>query len=141
MFISTEMTAWCNGAVGIGLSRLLISKNTNLNCKLDLNNAIIKTIESGFGRNHTLCHGDMGNLDFLIEVNKYDQSYFSDKDLFEYQNAIVKSVYEDGPQCSTNSAVTTFGLMTGIAGVGLQLLRIAYPDEVPSILFIEIPKI
>lgn len=141
-FNSHDMTAWCNGAVGVGLSRLFIGEN--LNCKdkyiNDLKKSIKKTILNGFGRNHTLCHGDLGTLDFLLEVNKLNSELIHKSDLDEIKNAIIKSIFDNGPICSTSSKITTFGLMTGISGIGLQLLKIAYPDIIPSILLIEKPK-
>ena len=29
-----------------------------------------KTLERGFGENHCLCHGDLGNLDFLLQARR-----------------------------------------------------------------------
>jgi lantibiotic modifying enzyme len=37
--------------------------------------------------------------------------------------------------------VETPGLMTGLAGIGYQLLRLAAPDIIPSVLVLEPPKV
>ena len=61
------MTAWCHGAPGIGLGRL-----ASLPClgELEMRQEIAVALETtraqGFGYNHSLCHGDLGNLDLLL---------------------------------------------------------------------------
>ncbi|NJL57749.1 hypothetical protein HC928_23425 [bacterium] len=41
--------------------------------------------------------------------------------------------------CGTPTGVETPGLMMGLAGIGYQLLRLANPQSVPSILTLEVP--
>ncbi len=42
-------------------------------------------------------------------------------------------------RCATPLAVETPGLMTGLAGIGYQLLRLADPASVPSVLDPDLP--
>src|SRR5436309_15958878 len=58
------MTAWCHGASGIGLARLqslAIAESPDIRSEIEV--AIETTLRHGFGHNHSLCHGDLGNLE------------------------------------------------------------------------------
>ena len=52
---------------------------------------------------------------------------------------ILDSIERDGWQCGGPQAVVMPGLMLGIAGIGYQMLRMAEPDIVPSILLLDPP--
>src|SRR5437870_1613255 len=61
--------AWCHGAPGIGLARLLCRRLLDdplLDAEIET--ALRTTMASGFGYNHSLCHGDLGNLELLVEA-------------------------------------------------------------------------
>jgi lantibiotic modifying enzyme len=66
-------TAWCHGATGIGLSRLLYMDSLHDPIiKEEINQAITTTEAVGMGRSHCLCHGDLGNSElFLSSGLKY----------------------------------------------------------------------
>ncbi|NOY84992.1 MAG: hypothetical protein GXO96_09285, partial [Nitrospirae bacterium] len=42
-----------------------------------------------------------------------------------------------GPQCGLPGNVESPGLMTGLAGIGYGMLRLADPDQVPCLLLLE----
>jgi lantibiotic modifying enzyme len=52
---------------------------------------------------------------------------------------ILENIERDGWQCGNPLGVETPGLMTGIAGIGYGLLRLADPDRVPSVLTLQPP--
>ena len=56
-------------------------------------------------------------------------------------SAVLHSIQQAGWQCGTPLQVESPGLMTGIAGIGYGLLRLAYPQAAPSVLTLESPKI
>ena len=67
--------AWCYGAPGVGLSRLSampfsrsIEEREALHREVE--QAVRRTLERGPGQNHCLCHGDLGNLDFLLQAQR-----------------------------------------------------------------------
>jgi lantibiotic modifying enzyme len=65
------VVAWCHGAAGIGLARLRALQHFNdpkLGEEIDV--ALNTTLTRGFGRSHCLCHGDMGNLELLLEAGQ-----------------------------------------------------------------------
>jgi type 2 lantibiotic biosynthesis protein LanM len=132
------MTAWCHGAPGIGISRLA--------CLPHLDDEAIReeiavctrtTLAAGFGGNHSLCHGALGNLDFLLQASRA----LGDDDLeglvYRSAGALLESIETEGWVCGVALGVETPGLMTGLAGIGYELLRLAMPDQVPSVLALE----
>jgi type 2 lantibiotic biosynthesis protein LanM len=138
---SEFMTTWCHGAPGIGLGRLLIwPYNQNGRLRQEINIAVDTTIAQGFGFNHCLCHGDLGNLELLtLAAATFDNaSWRQERDVLA--SAVLNSIEQDGWQCGAPLGVESPGLMTGIAGVGYGLLRLAFPNETPSVLTLEPPK-
>src|SRR5262249_44460724 len=65
---SLAMT-WCYGAPGVGLARRGALRSVeDAILREELARATAITLERGFGSNHSICHGDLGNLDLLLEV-------------------------------------------------------------------------
>jgi lantibiotic modifying enzyme len=137
----TFMTAWCHGAPGIGLGRLAsLPYLGELEMRQEIGVALETTRAQGFGYNHSLCHGDLGNLDLLIEANirlgRVDlQSHIND-----IAAMIVDDMRQNGWRCGNPLGVESPGLMTGLAGMGYELLRLAEPTCVPSVLSLASPK-
>lgn len=130
---------WCHGAPGIGLSRLSITKFLNDGTiQSEIVAALKTTIAKGFGRNHSLCHGDFGNLEFLIEAALLNYKK-STRDMRRIGLAICYDITKRGYRCGNLIGAETPGLMTGLAGIGFGLLRFAKPDVIPSILLLEPP--
>jgi lantibiotic modifying enzyme len=132
---------WCHGAPGIGLSRLrgLRTLEDEL-LRTELATAVETTSTSGFGMNHSLCHGDLGNLELLMAAGEAlgDGERWSQRGS-RLAGAILCSIQETGWQCGTATGVEVPGLMTGLAGIGYGLLRMAAPARVPSVLMLEPP--
>lgn len=131
-------TTWCHGAPGIGLSRLsmLNIKNDPLFEK-EIAAAIQTTLKNGFGLNHSLCHGDLGNLELLLTAgDRVDQDEFN-----RIGAMIVDSIERIGWSTGIPLGIESPGLMTGIAGIGYGLLRLMEPEKVPSVLTLEPPFI
>src|SRR5262249_23034073 len=61
--------AWCYGAPWIGLDRVAAMKYGDQPfVREDLDLAIQAVLKFGMGANHSICHGDLGNLDFLLQA-------------------------------------------------------------------------
>jgi type 2 lantibiotic biosynthesis protein LanM len=136
------MVAWCHGAAGIGLARLaslnLVSDRALVS---EIESALHTTLEQGFGFNHSLCHGDMGNLDALLAAA---QMLPQGQQYTEYVQRIapmlLDSIEAQGWVTGIPQGVETPGLMIGIAGIGYALLRVAAPERVPSVLLLDPPR-
>lgn len=84
--------------------------------------------------NHCLCHGNLGNSELFLTAGGSRKA-----------SAIVQQVLTDYQarrqwRCGLPGGGTTPGLMCGLAGIGYGLLRHAYPDKLPSILNLELPR-
>lgn len=137
-------TAWCHGAIGIGLARLraynIFKKEHYLKLSKNVLDSIQKSIKRIDTSNNTndisLCHGISGAWDLLLYG-----SYFL-KDLSYY-----KTASETAQQATQNfvdfkttwayrdevSSSITPGLMIGLSGIGYCCLRLSHPFISPSI--------
>jgi type 2 lantibiotic biosynthesis protein LanM len=137
-----SMVAWCHGAPGIGLSRFQMRQHLDSQTFLtDVNRSIEVTVKRGFGNNHSLCHGDLGNLELLLTASRSltSQSYRSQ--VSRLSAAIVQSIRKSGCKCGVPLGAETPGLLTGIAGIGYGLLRLVDPDLIPCVLLLEPPPV
>ncbi len=89
-------------------------------------------------RNHSLSEGMAGWSELLLLAQS--PIIVTQTMLDRYATAWLDSIQERGWVCGTPLAVETPGLLNGLAGIGWQLLRLAEPDRVPSILFFDAPK-
>jgi type 2 lantibiotic biosynthesis protein LanM len=133
--------AWCYGAPGIGLARVAAMKHIDHpKVHEDLQRAIRATLQQGPGLNHSLCHGDLGNLDFLLQASEATGSHELAQKVDELANQSITSMKKYGWLCGVPLSVESPALMNGLAGICYGLLRIAVPDRVPSVLTLSPPQ-
>ncbi|MBV9036984.1 MAG: type 2 lantipeptide synthetase LanM family protein, partial [Acidobacteriaceae bacterium] len=134
--------AWCHGAPGIGLGRLLSLRHLDdSKIRAEIDAALKTTVAQGFGRNHSLCHGDLGNLELLLQASQTLGDRRWSVHLERFASIILESIERDGWLCANPLGLQSPGLMTGLAGIGYELLRLAEPVRVPSILALAPPYI
>jgi lantibiotic modifying enzyme len=134
------VTAWCHGAPGVGLSRLCALRRVNSGLLVDEAIAALgNTRAYGFGSNHTLCHGDLGNADILLYAAKALNDVRWSVEANQIAAGVIESASETGWICGNPLGVESPGLMTGIAGIGYTFLRLADPARIPSVLALEPP--
>jgi len=134
---------WCHGAPGIGLSRLRASRI--LGDKHLLDEALVAARTTalrqpsflrGPGANFSLCHGAMGNLDLLLELERGQETVSA----APASSSVVAAVMEHWTSqktwpCGVLNGGETPGLLLGLAGMGYGMLRVARPATTPSVLF------
>jgi type 2 lantibiotic biosynthesis protein LanM len=134
--------AWCYGAPGIGMARAAALKHIDHPVVAqDLERALEATISQGPGTNHSLCHGDLGNLDFLLQAAAATGSAELAQTVDKLANQIVASMKKYGWLCGVPLGVESPALMNGLAGLCYGLLRLADPEHVPSVLTLSPPRI
>jgi lantibiotic modifying enzyme len=134
------MTAWCHGAPGIGLARLcLLPPGGDSGIRAEIDAALRTTLASGFGRNHSLCHGDLGNLELLLQASETLGDPRGQARTYRLAAVLLEGMEREGWRCGNPLGVETPGLMTGLAGIGYELLRLAAPSRVPSVLVLAPP--
>jgi type 2 lantibiotic biosynthesis protein LanM len=137
-----SMTAWCHGAPGVGLARLnCLPYLDNAKIRDEIDIALKSTLEHGFGFNHSLCHGDLGNLELLLQASLVLKDPQWKNQVDRYATIILSSIDRHGWLCGVPLEVEVPGLMTGLAGIGYELLRLAEPELIPSVLVLEPPRL
>ncbi len=135
------VTAWCHGAPGIGLARLnSLKRREDPLTRAEVEAAVRTTIAYGVGRNHSLCHGDLGNLELLLQATQILDLPMHRVQLDRLASRVLQDIRQHGWICGVPQGVESPGLMTGLAGIGYGLLRLADPMCVPSVLTLESPK-
>jgi type 2 lantibiotic biosynthesis protein LanM len=133
-------TAWCHGAPGIGLARLgSLSLLDDAAIRAEIRAALQTTLAQGFGLNHSLCHGDLGKLELLLQASRVLADSQWSAHVSRTAALVLQSISRDGWQCGNTFHLESPGLMTGLAGIGYGLLRLAEPARVPSVLLLAPP--
>ncbi|MDP9370656.1 MAG: hypothetical protein M3Q03_20715, partial [Chloroflexota bacterium] len=95
------------------------------------------TLTHRFAGSHCLCHGALGNLELVLQAATALGEPRWRGELARWSAIVLASVAHDGARCANRLAVESPGLMTGLAGIGYGLLRLAAPTRVPSVLLLE----
>jgi type 2 lantibiotic biosynthesis protein LanM len=131
---------WCHGAPGIALGRLMSLQHLDDPAiRSDAEIALETTVRRGFGMNHSLCHGDLGNLEPVLIASQL----LGGARWPSYAAAISSDVLQRvnrGWVCGVPQGVETPGLLVGLAGIGYGLLRLADPARIPSVLALAPPS-
>ncbi|MGW4079569.1 type 2 lanthipeptide synthetase LanM family protein [Streptomyces asiaticus] len=147
----TTMTAWCHGAPGIGIARSVpaargehptaVAALADLGIALDATAAPYADRSAITVRNLSLCHGELGNLEFLLTASHSLDNGRGRALAERLIHAICVTLDEHGPICGVPEGLSTPGLMTGVAGIGYGLLRLAEPERTPVVLSFEPPRL
>jgi type 2 lantibiotic biosynthesis protein LanM len=141
----SSLHAWCHGSAGIGLARASVLAHPpalsnglsgpDVEIAADLDLAVRSMLAAGPSGNHSLCHGELGNLELLTLAGRADLADVRSR----RAAAVLDALERTGPRCGTPAAIPTPGLLAGLAGIGHGLLRLGFADRVPSALLLEPP--
>lgn len=129
---------WCHGASGIGLSRIkcadIIDTSSDIEKSLGITNEKGLYLDSD-----CLCHGNLGNIEFLLEAYKasgklglYHKSITRISEMMAENKQV--SDYKNGVGQEFNSP----GFMLGLSGIGYEMLRISDFNKYASVLLLEV---
>lgn len=137
------MVGWCSGAAGIGMARAL-SRQPDAAAIQHARREILTHANVAANervRSHGLCHGLLGNVAILAELDRADPDG-------AVGHGHVQHGHRDWSTPSLGSAdnwltghpanLPTPGLMTGLAGIGHGLLRADVPHLTPKVLSLEL---
>jgi type 2 lantibiotic biosynthesis protein LanM len=123
--------SWCHGAPGIGLARLGgIRYFSNATVRRDIEAAIVSTRANCFGPVDHPCCGVFGRIETLLAAGlELNQPALHEEAFDHAARAIARGL-------QTGHIAPDFapGFFRGQSGIGYQLLRIASPGRVPSVL-------
>jgi lantibiotic biosynthesis protein len=136
------MNAWCHGAPGIALARLLSYYASGNEAFLDLVDAAFASTQHNDhlqiargNENYSLCHGIFGNDAILLLGDRLmGRDLYTEDCKFSALRAInyYAMAGREWP-CGLQSPCETPGLMLGTSGIGYHLLSLLH-DEVPPVL-------
>ncbi|MGN6815753.1 MAG: type 2 lanthipeptide synthetase LanM family protein [Solirubrobacterales bacterium] len=136
--------AWCNGAPGIGLSRLgslaALGREDDLllgEVYLALSSTLRHFAAVG---NDTLCHGRSGNAELFLRfgLERGEPALQLEAQMQAQACWSRLAAARDWPRLEDGRQPLS-GLMAGISGSGMHFLRLACPDRVPSPLLLDPP--
>jgi lantibiotic modifying enzyme len=132
------MTSWCHGAPGIGLARLgsLAILDTD-EIRQEIEIALKTTQQYELNGIDHLCCGTFGRIEVLLTAARQ----LSKIELLEIAQKQASWVVTRSKQAGSFYLLPGFpkniyipNFFQGTAGIGYELLRLAYPDLLPSIL-------
>ncbi len=142
------MRAWCHGAAGgaLGRHRLLAMGSADIDrarTEDEMRRAALAVAETGLLGgpivhgigNHSICHGDIGNLICLSTVVGWQQMAST------WQAILDSASLQTGWSCGVPGGVYTPGLMTGAAGIAWGLAYAASQGALPNLLALEAPHV
>ncbi|MBV9444542.1 MAG: type 2 lantipeptide synthetase LanM family protein [Streptosporangiaceae bacterium] len=132
-------SSWCQGAPGIGLARLGCADLADgLKVERDVEAAIAATLRVSDERIDQLCCGAMGRTELLLSAARRRARPELERSALEIARNVLRKA--EGTGCfgfGLKGAVDNPGLFQGAAGIGYQMLRLAKPEELPSLLLWE----
>ncbi|MEU9731446.1 type 2 lanthipeptide synthetase LanM family protein [Streptomyces sp. NPDC048002] len=91
--------------------------------------------DAPIGPDLSLAHGALGRLEALAALAAQGD-HSARSALHRHSGQVLALVEAQGHRCATPDHVPSPGLMTGLAGIGYGLLRLAHPESVPSLLLL-----
>jgi type 2 lantibiotic biosynthesis protein LanM len=136
------LMAWCHGAPGVALGRFLEGGTVGGADRVgDMRTAMQTTAQTEPSRHDHLCCGRMGQADALLTVGRGTADPGLVGQARNLAGSVAQRVLALGWRGvrSTGYEHRVFepGFFRGLAGVGYQLLRVAHPDRLPSVVGFE----
>jgi lantibiotic modifying enzyme len=142
--VAVLMTAWCHGAPGIALARALvrdtvIGEDAEISDEIDVALNTTARLASNVGDH--LCCGNVGRCEVLFTAGRK----LGRQSAIDAATALATKVEEAAVRrrlfqlVSTGYEYVVFtpSFFQGLSGIGYQLLRLAAPQRLPSILAFE----
>ncbi|WP_244141999.1 type 2 lanthipeptide synthetase LanM family protein [aff. Roholtiella sp. LEGE 12411] len=134
-------TTWCHGSPGIALGRLgsLPIYQTEEILK-DIEVALQTTVNNGWQNIDQLCCGNLGRVEvMLVAAQKLNNPQWYQPAQELAAMTVQRAVQTGGYELFDNLPKSVFRpcFFQGTAGIGYQMLRLAYPETMPSMLLWE----
>jgi type 2 lantibiotic biosynthesis protein LanM len=133
--------SWCHGAPGIGLARLggrgLLDTHAT---RADIEAALETTLRRGLRPHDHLCCGSLGTAEVLLEAGLALGRPALVRAARERGAFVVERARRAGSYRLADDRPDEFaapGFFIGIAGIGYELLRLGFPEQLPSALRLE----
>jgi type 2 lantibiotic biosynthesis protein LanM len=130
---------WCHGPVGIGFSRLAVSKLARAGCgdvSTDVQKALEGAAQAWPGHVDTLCCGSLGSVEFFADAGKaLDRPELCDLAVHRLAAVVTNARTAGDYRWNVGARRFNVGLFRGLAGIGYTCLRRVV--VLPNVLFWE----
>lgn len=134
------MTSWCHGAAGIGLARLgsLMILDTE-EIRQEIAIALNAIQQLGLQNLDRVCCGNFGRMDvLLVAASKLSRSELEETAQLQAAQVVNRAKHLGFYLFAGNfKDIYNPSFFQGTAGIGYELLKLAYPDILPSVLLWE----
>jgi type 2 lantibiotic biosynthesis protein LanM len=134
----TCMCSWCHGAPGIGLARVAgLDILDTAEIREDIEAAVNTTRQLNLQGIDHLCCGNLGRVEFLFTAaQKLSQPQLLETAMTQAAQVVARAK-QKGNFCYAPILAYNPGFFQGASGIGYELLRLAHPDLLPSVLLWE----
>ncbi|WP_229795905.1 type 2 lanthipeptide synthetase LanM, partial [Saccharothrix coeruleofusca] len=131
--------SWCAGLSGAVLAHLAPPDQPVDTHTLHLDRCLNALAVHEPLRDLSLCHGELGVVEALTALAErgHDRAAAART---RRAGLVLGALEQYGARCGTPGGVPSAGLLTGLSGIGYGLLRLGFPERVPSVLLLEVPK-
>jgi type 2 lantibiotic biosynthesis protein LanM len=134
------LVSWCHGAPGIGLARLAsLPYLDDATLRQEIAAALQTTLAPDDETLHMLCCGTAGKLETLLVASQMLKEPHIEEQVRERVGWLLDRVPAPEEYQEPAPRIEPLGLMTGLAGIGYELLRVSHPAQVPSVLALAPP--
>jgi type 2 lantibiotic biosynthesis protein LanM len=146
-----SLASWCHGSSGIIISYAKAKKylkNNYFEFENDLQKIIHKIFDDEIYNDDCICHGFWGNIEAISILNNQLNNQLNnpslnniilEKGIIKLQN-IAKN-HENWKTGFKSNKYNIVGLFLGLTGIGYNIMKMFWPDEIPSILSLDGPII
>jgi type 2 lantibiotic biosynthesis protein LanM len=132
------MSTWCHGAPGIALARLGIANSLeDGEIQHEIQLALDTTQRVGVGQVDHFCCGNMGRVEALLTAGQLVTNVGHMRAAGLRSVIVLQRAYDRGffglYPVGTDGPPSAPGFFQGLSGIGYQLLRLSYPDQLPSV--------
>lgn len=128
--------SWCRGLSGATAALARMSSDSgNGWLSRTVDRLVERMYDAELAVSDCLCHGELGNLDSSLGPKLAASGRRWKGSAMRRARQVLERSAREGWTCG--SPVVSPGLMDGLAGVGYQMLRVAAPHRVPSVLYLE----
>jgi len=133
------MVRWCHGAPGIGLARLggLADLDTP-DIRRDIQAALATSLGSGLQPRDHICCGNMGLVETFLHAGiTLGESQWTREAMRITSRVVTRARRKGSFGVTFRNGFSNPSLFQGSAGIGYQMLRVAFPDDIPAVLLLE----
>ncbi|MER5933053.1 type 2 lanthipeptide synthetase LanM [Streptomyces sp. NPDC002054] len=127
---------WSTGLSGTALAAAATLGADSLGTGAALDRSVALLAEAPQATDLSLQHGTLGALE-LLSVRTAQGHHPARGALTRHTGELLGRLAEYGHRCGTPDQVPSPGLLAGLSGIGYALLRLGFPEAVPSVLLLE----